>query len=211
MADRISFFQSYYNAIKRIKKKVDRCLAYDVILDYAFYGIVPDLESLPDSVGIAFELVKPNLDASKKKAENGAKGGSAKPSESKVQAEGKQPGSKVQANPKQSASDKDKDKEKEKEKEIYKEIVSFLNQKTGKHFRDNSDKTTSAIHARLEEGFSKEDFFRVIDTKSRDWLGGKMEEYLRPETLFGTKFESYLNAGGNHGKAEDDPGFGTVI
>ncbi|WP_436665978.1 conserved phage C-terminal domain-containing protein [Lactobacillus acidophilus] len=34
----------------------------------------------------------------------------------------------------------------------------------------------------------------MIDVKSKQWLTDqKMKQYLRPETLFGTKFESYLN------------------
>ena len=42
-----------------------------------------------------------------------------------------------------------------------------------------------------------EDFKAVIDYKVSEWKGTKMEDYLRPETLFGTKFESYLNSVGN--------------
>ena len=38
-----------------------------------------------------------------------------------------------------------------------------------------------------------DDFKTVIDKKADDWIGTDMEKYLRPETLFGTKFESYLN------------------
>ena len=100
--------------------------------------------------------------------------------------------------------DKDIDKEKEEDKEIYNTIVSYLNEKAGKSFRSSSKKTRSCIHARLEEGFTLDDFKMVIDNKCADWLGDrKMDEYLRPETLFGTKFESYLNAkirkGGNNG------------
>ena len=49
------------------------------------------------------------------------------------------------------------------------------------------------MHARLEEKFTEEDFYTVIDKKCNEWLGTEMERYLRPQTLFGTKFESYLN------------------
>ena len=56
------------------------------------------------------------------------------------------------------------------------------------------DKTRSFIRARLREGFTVDDFKTVIDKKARAWLGNRdMQKYLRPETLFGTKFESYLN------------------
>ena len=41
--------------------------------------------------------------------------------------------------------------------------------------------------------FTVEDFKTVIDKKSLEWMGTEREKYLRPQTLFGTKFESYLN------------------
>ena len=77
----------------------------------------------------------------------------------------------------------------------YKEVVEYLNQKTGKNFKHTSKVTQRHIRARLAEGFTVSDFKQVIDKKCSDWLRDqKMKEYLRPETLFGTKFESYLNS-----------------
>lgn len=77
----------------------------------------------------------------------------------------------------------------------YEEIVQYLNQKTGKNFKHTSKVTQRHIRARLAEGFTVNDFKQVIDKKCSDWLRDqKMKEYLRPETLFGTKFESYLNS-----------------
>lgn len=74
------------------------------------------------------------------------------------------------------------------------EIVNYLNEKTGKHFRHNTDKTKKLIKARIREGFTVDDFKRVIDTKTKQWSKDKkMKIYLRPETLFGSKFEAYLN------------------
>jgi len=78
-------------------------------------------------------------------------------------------------------------------KEIYKYIVAYLNEKADKNFRATTKKTQSLINARIREGFSLDDFKKVIDIKCKQWLGTEMEKYLRPETLFGTKFESYLN------------------
>lgn len=79
-----------------------------------------------------------------------------------------------------------------KNKEV-KDIVLFLNSKTGKHYRPESNKTARLIQSRLNDGFRKEDFYTVIENKVHEWKGTKMETYLRPETLFGSKFESYLN------------------
>lgn len=85
--------------------------------------------------------------------------------------------------------------EKEKEtinKEIM-DIVSYLNQQTGKSFRPSSRATKDKIRARLNEGYTVADFKTVIDVKAAEWMGTEQEKYLRPETLFGTKFEGYLN------------------
>ena len=88
----------------------------------------------------------------------------------------------------------EEDKEKEIDKEIYISIVEYLNKKTGAKYKVSTKKTQTLIHARLAEGFTEDDFKTVIDKKCSDWMGdSKMERYLRPETLFGTKFEGYLN------------------
>ena len=81
-----------------------------------------------------------------------------------------------------------------KNKEVYKDIVEFLNSTASTAYRSTTSKTQSLINARLSEGFTVEDFKTVIRKKCAEWKGSNMEKYLRPETLFGTKFESYLNA-----------------
>lgn len=77
---------------------------------------------------------------------------------------------------------------------MYDEIISYLNEKAGTRYKPTTAKTKTAIKARLAEGFTLDDFKTVIDNKCRDWLGTEWEKFLRPETLFGTKFEGYLNA-----------------
>ena len=74
------------------------------------------------------------------------------------------------------------------------EIVGYLNLKTGCHYKHTTNATRTKIEARIKEGFTIDDFKEVIDKKVDEWKGTKMEQFLRPETLFGTKFESYLNA-----------------
>ena len=81
-----------------------------------------------------------------------------------------------------------------KNKEIYITVISRLNEKSGMNYRSSSKATQGHINARLAEGFTVEDFYTVIDKKCAEWKGGEMEKYLRPETLFGSKFENYLNA-----------------
>jgi uncharacterized phage protein (TIGR02220 family) len=76
----------------------------------------------------------------------------------------------------------------------YKEIIDFLNEKINARYKYSSKATQEKIKARLNEGFTVEDFKTVISKKVDDWFNDeKMCRYLRPETLFGTKFESYLN------------------
>lgn len=93
-------------------------------------------------------------------------------------------------------TDIDKDKEGEEEKDTipYDSIVAYLNEKAGTNYRASSAKTKTAIHARFADGFTEDDFRTVIDKKCAEWIGTEWEKFLRPETLFGTKFEGYLNA-----------------
>lgn len=93
-------------------------------------------------------------------------------------------------------ADKDIDKEKEEDKEIYIKVIQHLNEKTGTRYKPSSSKTKTCIHARLAEGFTLDDFYTVIDKKCAEWIGTDWEKFLRPETLFGTKFEGYLNSKG---------------
>ncbi len=77
--------------------------------------------------------------------------------------------------------------------DIYQQIVEELNQKAGKQYRWNTTETKALIRARLNDGFSPEDFKKVIFIKSKQWLGDeKFTPYLRPKTLFSSKFEGYL-------------------
>ena len=103
----------------------------------------------------------------------------------------------------------EKEIEKEKELEIEKEsissgetvkkVISYLNKQAGTNYKASSEKTKKLISARMNEGFTETDFFTVIDNKVEEWgkppkAGAKdMRPYIRPETLFGTKFEAYLN------------------
>lgn len=105
---------------------------------------------------------------------------------------------------------KEKGAKKEKDRvnvsELAKEILEYLNQKTGKRYKGKPADLLK-IKARLAppESHTLEDFKTVIDKKVAEWKGTDWEKFLRPETLFGTKFESYLNQSGSskqQGKAE---------
>lgn len=83
---------------------------------------------------------------------------------------------------------------KRKEENIYSEVVDHLNKKADRKYKDDTPKTRELIKARLNEGFTLDDFKKVIDNKVITWKGDNgFDKFLRPETLFGNKFESYLN------------------
>ncbi len=79
------------------------------------------------------------------------------------------------------------------DKYIYTRVCDYLNEKTGARYRPDNKATVACIRERLKEGYTVDDFITVIDRKCADWSGTDMEKYLRPQTLFGNKFESYLH------------------
>jgi len=75
-----------------------------------------------------------------------------------------------------------------------KEIISYLNEKTGRRFSTKTKPTIEAINARLAEGWTFEDFKLAIDNQVKEWTGTDFEKYLTPDTLFRpSKFEKYVN------------------
>lgn len=118
--EQFTFYSSFARAIRRIKKKADRCDAYDAIVEYALAGVEPDLDKLPDAAAIAYVLAKPNIDASRRKAEGGRRGGSAKKAEDAPEGCPKDSGSIAEASAEDTESkneNKNKDKNKIKDKD----------------------------------------------------------------------------------------------
>ena len=91
------------------------------------------------------------------------------------------------------------------------EIIDFLNECTGKSYKATSKVATININARLKEGYTKDDFVKVISVKSTKWLNTKFEDYLTPNTLFGNKFESYLNENIKIEKTKQENAYEQVI
>lgn len=90
----------------------------------------------------------------------------------------------------------------EKDETPYEEIIRHLNSKSSKNFRHSTPKNKELIRTRWNEGFTLDDFKKVIDNKVADWLGTDYENYIRPVTLFSNKFESYLNENPKPKKAQ---------
>ena len=95
--------------------------------------------------------------------------------------------------------------------ELIVEIIDFLNECTGKSYKATSKVATININARLKEGYTKDDFIKVISVKATKWLNTKFEDYLTPNTLFGNKFESYLNEKINTEKTKQENAYEQVI
>lgn len=101
-----TFYESFFRALSHIRSAESKAEAYDAICRYALYGDEPNIDEISETAAMVFELVKPNLDASRRKAEIGKTGGAKSKTEAKP--------SKTEANgskPKQTESKKENKKE----------------------------------------------------------------------------------------------------
>ena len=160
-----------------------------------------------DSQKMALAMVRPVLEKSRSRIVAGSKGGSEQQSKTTSKRASKAESMRDNETSSKQASDiysssltplHDSSSEEgvqgEEDEIPYGEIVRHLNEAVGASYRPSSKKTRQLIHARWEEGFRLPDFIAVIDTMEDAWgEDPKMSAYLRPETLFGTKFEGYLN------------------
>ncbi len=188
---------------------------YAACIEYLRYRRMPDLDALSQIARVVFLAQKPSLDYQIAKSEAGRRGGrpkaNAKQTESERKANAKQTGKQTQSKPKANAKQTESEQEQEQELEettanaVAKNdaadkfaderrmVVAHLNAVTGSHYRPGSTLAKRHIDARLREGHTVEDCIHVIDAKAAQWLGDeRMSAYLRPETLFGPKFEGYL-------------------
>lgn len=95
-----------------------------------------------------------------------------------------------------SVNKKDKDNKDKDNNDIYINIIKYLNTKTGRRFSSSNKAVREVINGRVRDGYTEEDFYKVIDNKCAEWLGTEHEQYLRPSTLFApSHFDEYLNQG----------------
>ena len=78
-------------------------------------------------------------------------------------------------------------------KEKVNSIINYLNLKANAMYKATNSKTINLVKSKLKDGFTVDDFKTVIDKKVKAWKGTLFEQYLTPFTLFGDKFEMYLN------------------
>lgn len=77
----------------------------------------------------------------------------------------------------------------------YVSVISYFNNKFNKNYNYKDKYLKNLIAKKLSEGYKVEDFIKVIDNKESSWKNTDYEKFLRPETLFGDKFNLYLNEG----------------
>lgn len=160
-----TFYASFFDAVSRIKKKADRADAYDAICAYALREEDPDFSKMSDAAQIAFLLIKPNLDSSRRKAKSGKDGGSKK-------ANGKQNGSKQEANCKQ--DERESEKEKEKEGEIENECYPPTPLSGGTKAKRFIPPTVDEVAAYCQERGNGLDPEAFVDFyASKGWMVGK--------------------------------------
>jgi len=92
-----------------------------------------------------------------------------------------------------------------------KEIVTYLNEKTGKKYDSTLYRTVNNIAFWINKGYTILDFKKVIDIKYNEWhKDEKYAAFVRPETLFGDKFESYLNQSIERIKSKEEEVFDKI-
>lgn len=129
-----------------------------------------------DAQRMALAMVRPVLEKSRARIECGRKGGSAEAGEGAVD-----------------------------DGIPYQEVVALLNEAAGTAFKASSKKTRSLVRARWNEGYRLGDFEAVVRAKAAEWgRDERMRRYLRPETLFGTKFEGYRECARSEEAVRDD-------
>ena len=162
-----TFYASFFDAVSRIKKKADRADAYDAICAYALREEEPDFSKMSDAAQIAFLLIRPNLDSSRRKAKSGKGGGSKK-------ANGKQNESKPEANCKQEEHESEKEKEIEKAEAIENECYPPTPLSGGTKAKRFIPPTVDEVAAYCQErgnGLDPETF--VDFYASKGWMVGK--------------------------------------
>ena len=196
MRDSIVFYKSFVEALNELPDE-DRLRLYDAILNFGIYDKEPELSGIDAAV---FALVRPQIEANNRKYQNGTKGGRPKnQTETKWKPNGNQTETKAKPNHNQTITktkpnDNVNGNGNASGSDEISSLLSFFNSETGSSYKE-TEQFDELINERLSEGYTFEDLRNVIRKKSAEWsCDGKMRSYLRPSTLFGDKFEEYLNA-----------------
>lgn len=197
MRDSFMFYRSFFESFTELSQK-DRLKLFDALCNYALNDVEPELSGIPAAI---FVLLKPQVDANNRKYENAKKGG--RPSGNQNETKDKPKENQNETKPKPNDNVNVNDNENENGlgfkkptdlSSLFKRVVDYLNGRVGTNYKV-SKSTEAKLTALVEAGFSEDDMKAVIDKKYFDWRDDEeMRGYLRPYTLFGDKFEEYLNA-----------------
>lgn len=215
-----SFFDSYYEAVDSLTEN-DKKIMLVAIVDYVFKNEEPQLngtlKALWTFIKLSLDTSKKRSKLGQNRNETET---NEEQNENKTKSKEKQNENKKETNEEQnenilcnhnhnhnlkSNSNNLEEIEYEEEKplevaddtgllaETTKEVIDYLNAKVNTNFRASSKMTKDKIQARLNDGYRLNDFKVVIEKKANEWIGTEFAKYLCPETLFGNKFEKYLN------------------
>lgn len=214
MRDSVVFYRSFYEAVKDLPPEEFK-ESVQAILDYGLDDKPPDKQGT--IAHTVFTLVRPQIDANNRRFKNGCKGGkepNRNQTRTKAEPNCNQTVTKPEPNQNQDGTKpepKEKGERRKEKGEInnktimspptsrdeltypYGAVVDYLNSKAGTRYKHSSEDTRKHIRARVNDGYTIDDFKAVIDRKVEEWKGTEWEKFLRPSTLFGSKFESYLN------------------
>lgn len=198
-----TFFRNYYDVIKELPNREEFAFS---ILEYVFDNKNPQFDGLNKGI---WQLMERPLQISKNKSQNAKKKSKENQMKIKLKSSDNQSHYSISNSISNSISKEEKNNrgmgEEKKEEtplviddtstlgEFTKQVIEYLNFKTDSNFKHSSKSTQQKINARLNEGYHLDDFKTVIDKKVAEWQGTDFEKYLRPETLFGSKFEGYFN------------------
>lgn len=198
MRESFVFYKSFYDSIKELDPN-DQVKIYNAIFEYEYYQKEPELSGVAKSI---FTLILPQLEANNKRYENGKKGGRPK---KETEEKPKNNQNKTKVKPNVNVNDNvNVNVINNNLSSKVDEIITYLNQPDTnepiRSFTKTSKSTRSKISARLKEGFTVDDFKDVIFYKYNQWVkkpvqfnnGVTSETYYRPDTLFSTNFENYL-------------------
>lgn len=200
MRDSFIFYRSFFETIKKIPKK-DRLQLVEAICNYALNDEEDSLSLLNAAI---FEMVKPQIDANTKRYENGKKGGRPKkPNQNQNETKPKpnhnqsitktKPNVNVNVNVNDNVNVNESGFDSEPSETSPSVIIKYLNFKTGADYDPDGPENVELVLDLLENGYNMNDLMKVVNKKCSEWMNDPvMRSFLRPSTLFGSKFAEYL-------------------
>ena len=190
------FYKSFYDSIKELAPE-EQVQIYDAIFKYQFEAKEIELKGICKSI---FTLIIPQLKANNKSYLNGLKGGAPKGNQNATKKQPKNNLDSTKKQPNENENENENENVNDKYIILVEQVINYMNELAGTSFKTTTKKTQTAIKARLKEGFTVEELKDVVYSKYHEWFekpikfqnGVMSDKYYRPDTLFGTKFESYL-------------------